>query len=119
MDSTITIAELKQKVQQFVHERDWQQFHSPKNLSMLIATEAAELMEPFRWSRTSEESLRDLEQNRQNVEDELADITIGILMFCAAHNIDLSNAIENKMALGAQRYPLEKAKGVTRKYNQL
>jgi dCTP diphosphatase len=117
MDSHATLESLKQKIKQFVDERDWAQFHSPKNLSMLLSVEAAELMEIFLWSMTDSE--KRLEQKRIEVEHELADIAFSLLNFCARYNIDLSTALERKLVLNAQKYPIEKSKGKALKYNEL
>jgi dCTP diphosphatase len=121
-DATTTIEQLKNKMKKFVEERDWQQFHSPKNLSMAIAAEAAELMELFLWSSSescAEELAKEnlVEPLRINTEHELADIVLYILSFCSRYNIDLAQAIEKKMALNAAKYPIEKAKGKSLKYS--
>jgi dCTP diphosphatase len=117
-DNKTTVAELKNLVHAFTTERDWLQFHSPKNMSMMIAAEAAELMEIFMWIDT-DKSVEELEKKRTHVEQEVADIAVGILMLCAERNIDLSKAIEAKMALNAKKYPVEKAKGNSKKYTEL
>ena len=117
-DSKTTIDDLKKVVQKFMEEREWQQFHTPKNLSMLIATEAAELMELFLWveDKTQQEIM---ELKRTEIEDEVADVAIGILNFCLRNNIDLAHAIEQKFIQNAQKYPIEKSKGNALKYDQL
>jgi dCTP diphosphatase len=116
-DSKTTLDELKNKVNKFTQEREWQQFHSPKNLSMALAAEAAELMELFLWCE-SKDSYNELEKRRQEVEYEIADVAILILAFCVRHNIDLSSAIERKQIEAATKYPIEKSKGKCLKYNQ-
>lgn len=113
-DALLTINDLKKKIQEFVRARDWEQFHTPKNLSMAIAIEAAELMEEFRF-QTDQEILQNLPTN-ENVKRELADITIAILGFCNLYGIDLSSAVTQKLEINAKKYPLEKAKGVNKKY---
>lgn len=117
-DSKNTIDDLKQIIKKYVEERDWQQFHTPKNLSMNIAAEAAELMELFLWVESSD-SHNELEKNRAAVEDEVADVANGLINFCLRNNIDLSAAIEKKMAKNALKYPVEKSKGKTTKYTLL
>ena len=109
-DQKVTIAQLKEIVSTFVNERDWNQFHSPKNMSMAIAVEAAELMEHFLWV-DGKASVQALEKNRQEIEDEIADIAGALLMFCDENNIDLSAAIERKMALNRLKYPTQEVKG--------
>lgn len=119
-DSTSTIAQLKAITAQFSRERDWEQFHAPKNLSMAIAAETGELLEHFLWV-TPEES-RDLMGNaekRAKAEEELADIVILALQFANVAKIDLAAAIESKIARNALKYPVAKAKGKSDKYTEL
>ena len=119
-DATTTLAELKARLAAFVHERDWEQFHAPKNLSMALAAEAAELMEHFLWS-TPEQSqavVRD-PAKRQKIEEEVADVVIYALEFANVTGIDLTAAIEAKIAANARKYPIEKARGRAEKYDEL
>ena len=115
-DEKTTIAQLKEKVRSFVEEREWQQFHTPKNLSMNIVREATELMELFMWSDSGAESAQELEQKRQEVEDEVADIAFALFNFCLRNTIDLATAFDKKLAHTAQKYPTEKVKGKNQKY---
>lgn len=119
-DSTTTVAELRQRVLAFVRERDWEQFHSPKNLSMALAAEAGELMEPFLWA-TPEESRQIAADpvKRGRIADELADVVVYALEFANMTGIDLSAAIEAKMRANAVKYPVEKARGRSDKYTDL
>ena len=119
-DKETTIAEIKAKVLAFADERDWQQFHSPKNLSMALAAESGELMEHFLWTRSGDEKklLAD-PAKRQKIAEELADILIYGIEFANMTNIDLAAAIEAKMQRNAEKYPVEKAKGSSLKYNEL
>ena len=117
-DSTTTLQQVKDEVRLFTEEREWQQFHSPKNLSMNIAAEAAELMEKFLWI-TTQESFQEVESNRQEIEDEVADVFHGLLCLCNAANIDLSTALRNKRVKAAKKYPIEKARGNYTKYDKL
>lgn len=119
-DDKTTVAELRARVLAFARERDWEQFHSPKNLSMALAAEAGELMEHFLWaeSKTSGEILRVAKKRRQ-IEDEIADVVIYALEFANISGIDLAAAIEAKLAQNAQKYPVEKAKGRADKYTEL
>ena len=116
-DSQNTINDLKAAVKKFVEDREWQQFHSPKNLSMALAAEAAELMELFLWC-DNEQSQVELEKHRQDVEHEIADIALILFNFCLRHSIDLSLALERKIAIQEKKYPIEKARGNWLKYNQ-
>jgi dCTP diphosphatase len=117
-DQTTTIEALKNQVKKFVEDRDWQQFHSPKNLSMALASEVAELMDFFLWCDNAA-SYDELEKRRQHVEDEIADIATLLLAFCTRHNIDLSKAVAHKQIEHAIKYPIEKCKGKATKYTEL
>lgn len=119
-DATATTAELKARVLAFARERDWEQFHAPKNLSMALAAEAGELMEHFLWA-TPEQSqaiVRDAEKRRK-IEAELADVIIYALEFANIAGVDVAAAIERKMAENAQKYPVEKSRGRSDKYTEL
>lgn len=116
-DKTATVETLKNSVKKFVEDREWQQFHSPKNLSMALASEAAEVMDLFLWC-DSDASYEELQNRRQEVEDEIADVAMLVLAFCVRHNIDLSKAIAHKQIEQAKKYSIEKCKGKSLKYNQ-
>jgi NTP pyrophosphatase (non-canonical NTP hydrolase) len=119
-DSTTTIAELKTRVLAFVRARDWEQFHSPKNLSMALAAESGELMEHFLWSTPDQSKAVAVDPvKRGKIADELADVVIYALEFANITGLDLAAAIETKMAANAQKYPVEKAKGRAEKYTEL
>ena len=119
-DAATTLAELKSRVLTFVRERDWEQFHSPKNLSMALAAETGELMEHFLWE-SGEQSLAiaNLPANRAKIADELADVVIYALEFANMTGLDVAAAIEAKMAANAKKYPIEKARGRSEKYTEL
>jgi len=119
-DDTATVSALKQRVHEFALERDWLQFHSPKNVSMALAAEAGELMEHFLWTDSEASHDRAREgKRRADIEDELADIVIYALEFANVTGIDLADAITAKMAKNAAKYPVEKAKGRSEKYTEL
>lgn len=119
-DSTTTIEELKAKILAFTKERDWEQFHAPKNLSMALSAEAAELMEHFLWVEPEASKARAQEPGRrQDIEDELADIVVYALEFANMTGIDVAAAIDRKMAANAKKYPVEKARGRSEKYTEL
>ena len=120
LDKTTCVGELRARVLAFARERDWEQFHSPKNLSMALAAEAGELMEHFLWTeaRSSGEILRD-PKKRGQIEDEIADVVIYALEFANIGGIDLAAAIEAKLAKNALKYPVEKARGRSDKYTDL
>lgn len=111
-DAETTVAELRELVAAFIRERDWEQFHDPKNLSMAIATEAAELMEHFRWAKNDEarDLIKDADR-RHEVGEELADILAFLLSFANTADIDLSEALRAKMAKNARKYPADDYRG--------
>ncbi|MCX5922081.1 MAG: nucleotide pyrophosphohydrolase [Candidatus Dependentiae bacterium] len=117
-DTTITLEQLKTTAAHFVAERDWAQYHSPKNLSMVVSIEAGELMEKFLWL-TTQESIQEIEKNRQEIEHECADVLFALLCFANAANIDLSKAFEVKLAEIGKKYSVEKSKGRREKYTKL
>lgn len=119
-DETTTVAEIKSRVLAFARERDWEQFHAPKNLSMALAAEAGELMEHFLWatSEDSREAMND-PKKREKIEEELSDVIIYALEFANMTGVDVAAAIERKMAANAAKYPVEKAKGRSVKYDEL
>ncbi len=111
-DATATIAELKELIEVFVDERDWQPFHDPKNLSSSIAIEAAELMEHFQWLRTDQlGEVRADEPKMAEVREEIADILAYVLSFASTMDIDLAAALTDKMKKNAVKYPAEKFRG--------
>lgn len=119
-DDNTTLGTLKAEVLAFARARDWEQFHSPKNLSMAIAAEAAELMEPLLWVSPEESrTLMARPEKRGALQDELADIVVYCLEFANQTGIDLSSAIAAKMGRNAEKYPVEKARGRAEKYNEL
>jgi len=119
-DQDTTLQELKDLVEQFCKERDWDQFHDPKNLAEAMTIEAAELLEIFRWKdgESSLEVLKD-KRGRERVADELSDVLYFILRFAQLYEIDLSSSFRKKLAKNARRYPIEKARGRAEKYTEL
>lgn len=119
-DQSTHLQQIKDRVLAFARARDWEQFHSPKNLSMAIAAEAAELMEHFLW-QSPEQSHADMdtEKVRSEVEQELADILIFAIEFANITGMDIAGIIEAKMKQNAEKYPVEKAKGRSEKYTKL
>ena len=118
MDKEITVEELKEKVKKFCEDRDWDQFHNPKELAIGISTEANELLQIFRFK--SEEDMKTLmsSEKKTEVEEELADVLYFVLRFAQMNNIDLSDAVKNKIEENNKKYPLEKSKGCNKKYNE-
>ena len=118
MDKDITVEELKVKVKKFCEDRDWDQFHNPKELAIGISTEANELLQIFRFK--SEEDMKSLinSKKKTEIEEELADVLYFVLRFAQMNNIDLSTAVNNKIEKNNKKYPLEKAKGCNKKYDE-
>lgn len=119
-DATTTIHGLKGRVLAFALERDWEQFHAPKNLSMALAAEAGELMEHFLWSTPeASRAVMDDPTKRAKIAEELADVVIYALEFANVTGLDVAAAIEAKMAANAKKYPVDKARGRADKYTEL
>jgi NTP pyrophosphatase (non-canonical NTP hydrolase) len=111
-DATTTLADLRDLVRRFVEERDWRQFHSPKNLTMSLAIEAAELMEHFQWIDLPESrAIKDQPQKLAQVREELADVLCYALALANELEIDLSAAVRDKMVKNAAKYPADLSRG--------
>ena len=106
---------LRVRINTFVQERDWEQFHSPKNLAMAMIVEAAELVEHFQWS-TTEESYQLSAEKREQVSHELADTFVYLLRIAEVAGVDLIAATNAKIDLNAKKYPVEKVRGSNAKY---
>lgn len=111
-DATTTVTELRAGMARFVRDREWEQFHSPKNLAMALAVEAAELMELFLWidNDASRAAISD-PACRGQVADELADVAGVLFALCNALDLDLSDSVTNKMSKNVLKYPVEKCRG--------
>ena len=106
---------IQQKILDFRNERDWAQFHDPKNLAEALSIEAGELLENFLW-KTTEQSRNLSTEELKNVSEELADIFIFLTYLSEEYKIDLLKEVEKKIAHNAAKYPVEKAKGSSKKY---
>jgi NTP pyrophosphatase (non-canonical NTP hydrolase) len=106
------------KIRQFRDERDWKQFHDPKNLAMSIAIEAAEIMEHFQWV-DRDKSLQHAAESREEIADEIADVAIYLIELADVTGIDLQTAILAKLKKNAVKYPVEKSRGSITKYTKL
>ena len=104
------ITQLQALIADFVKVREWGKFHTPKNLAMSISIESAELMEIFQWMTTDESNLA-LNNLRNEIEDEVADIMIYLIAFVNACKIDLNTIVRNKIARNEGRFPIDKIKG--------
>lgn len=120
MDKKTTIAQLKNVVREFCEARDWDQFHGPKDLAIGIVTEAAELLDHFRFKSELEarKYLGNLKK-RLEVENEVADTLFMLLRLAQMYNIDLSKALNRKIKENKRKYPVKKSKGSNKKYNEL
>jgi NTP pyrophosphatase (non-canonical NTP hydrolase) len=108
---------LTDKLVAFRDERDWKQFHNPKDLAAALSIEAAELQELFLWKKV--ESLdNESPKQRERIEEEVADIASFLLLLCNEMQIDLADALERKIELNAAKYPADKVKGSSKKYNE-
>jgi NTP pyrophosphatase (non-canonical NTP hydrolase) len=112
-----SLVELRKRIDQFVTDRDWAQFHTPKNLAMAMIVEAAELVEQFQWN-TPEESQQLTPEKREAVSHELADTFVYLLRLAEVLEIDLIAAANAKIDLNAKKYPVEKARGSNAKYTK-
>ncbi|MCB1623581.1 MAG: nucleotide pyrophosphohydrolase [Pseudomonadales bacterium] len=112
-----SLEELKHALRAFAAERDWEQFHSAKNLAMAISIESAELMEHFQWVAEQQDLALDA-RRREMVSDELADVLLYTVRLADRLGIDLLEAAERKMQKNAERYPAAKVRGQSKKYNE-
>jgi NTP pyrophosphatase (non-canonical NTP hydrolase) len=105
-------ASLVEELRHFVAERDWSQFHDPKNLAMLLASEAGELVAEYRWVRNEKaDELSHEPEARQRIANEIGDVGIALLLLCDRTGIDLQTAMRDKLARNRQRYPVAHSKG--------
>jgi len=112
-----TLEELRNNLRQFAIERDWDKFHSPKNLSMALIAEVAELVEHFQW--LTEEQSRNLDPEKlAEVELEIADIQIYLVRLADKLQVDVMAAVEKKLAINAHKYPPDKVRGSSKKYSE-
>ena len=103
---------------QFRSEREWEQFHTVRNLSAALCVEASELLDKFRWARDYEiEGI--VEQNRLEIENELADVSILISYLCHDLGLSIDDIVRKKLEINREKYPVEKAKGNAKKYKEL
>ncbi len=112
-DARTTLAEVRARLEAFNRARDWEQFHAPKDLAMCLAAEAGELLEPFLWKREGEAV------DEARVREELADVVICAVNLAARMGIDLSAAVDAKIAANARKYPVDKARGRATKHDEL
>jgi NTP pyrophosphatase (non-canonical NTP hydrolase) len=112
------LLELRNVLRQFAADRDWDKFHSPKNLAIALSVEAAELLEHFQWLSDTESA--DLPAvTRIRVREELADVLLYLVRLADKLDVDLANAAVDKIQINAAKYPVEKARGTNKKYTEL
>ena len=118
-DQETKIHELKDKIKKFCDDREWDQFHGAKELATALIIESAELLEHFRWKNDKEveELLKD-ENKREEIGDEMADVLYFLIRLAQRYDIDLSEALDRKIEKNNKKYPVEKAKGSSKKYNE-
>ncbi len=102
-------------IKKFCEEREWSKFHDPKNLALSLSLEAAEVLELFQWTKDNE--IKD--SKRDEIGDELSDVLYWVIMLANYYDVDLLGSLDKKMIKNAQKYPVEKAKGKSDKYNEL
>ena len=118
MSRKLNLESLRTQLSQFVAERDWDQFHNPKNLAMALAGEAGEVLEHFQWL-TPEEAATLPPATRAEVALELADVFLFLLRLADKLDVDLLDAGARKLAINRERYPVTRAKGRATKYDKL
>jgi NTP pyrophosphatase (non-canonical NTP hydrolase) len=118
MSKVDTLEDLRAKLAAFADERDWDQFHNPKNLAMAVAGEVGELLEHFQWL-TPGEAASLPEATRDEVALEAADVLLFLVRLCDKLGIDLAAAAQRKLELNAVKYPVEKSRGLATKYDKL
>lgn len=111
-----SLEQIKNRLREFASERDWDQFHSPKNLSMALIVEAAELVEHFQWL-TEDQSQTLPAEKLAEVEQEIADIQIYLIRLADKLGVDMEKAVNAKIELNAKKYPADKVRGSAAKYN--
>jgi dCTP diphosphatase len=111
------LQEITEKIRRFRDDRDWAQFHNPKDMAMALSIEAGELMEHFLWKTPDEVAARVMEK-REEIEEEVADVAIYLVELADILGIDLFEAIQRKMEKNAAKYPAERVRGSSLKYNE-
>jgi NTP pyrophosphatase (non-canonical NTP hydrolase) len=114
----MNLNDIQKKILAFRNERDWAQFHDPKNLAEALSIEAGELLENFLW-KTTEQSRKLSADELKNVKEELADIFIFLTYLCEEYKVDLLKEVTRKIAMNEVKYPVEQAKGSAKKYTEL
>ena len=120
MDNETNIQEIKEKIKEFVKERDWEQFHHPKEVAISLSLEAAEVLELFQWK--DKQDLEDIKNDKElmtKLKEELADVFMYAIDIANCTGIDITEAIIDKLKKNREKYPIEKSKGNHTKYTEL
>lgn len=112
------IRDLTEKVLHFRDERNWKQFHNPKDMALSLVLEATEVLEHFQW-KGIDETEKHVKRNKDKIGEELADVLYWVLLMSHDFHIDISKSLEKKMEMNAKKYPIEKSKGIHTKYDKL
>ena len=112
------LQKLQQRVLKFCDERDWRQFHNPKDLAISLLVEATELLDEFKW-KDEKAVATHIKENIESVADEVMDVLYHVLLFASDLNIDIDSEFERKMLANEKKYPVEKSKGSRKKYTEL
>lgn len=116
----MNVEHIQQQLRVFAQERDWEQFHTPKNLASALAVEASELLEIFQWLTEAQSiAITDDERQLRKVEEEMADVTMYLFRLADVLGLDLQAAVDRKLRINAEKYPVEKAHGNAKKYTEL
>lgn len=119
MSEQLDIGKLKNRLEKYAKDRDWEQFHNPKNIAMALSVEASELVEIFQWlSLDQAEKLKTIPEKKGHVAEELADILSYVVLIAKYMDIDLVEALEDKHLKNSEKYPVDKARGNAKKYNE-
>jgi dCTP diphosphatase len=115
----MNLEDIRQRLAEFARERNWDQFHTPKNLSMALAAEVAELLEIFQWL-TDEQSkeIANIESEMEQIREEIADVFIYLIRLADKLDVDIEKAVLDKIAMNEKKYPVELAKDNATKYNK-
>lgn len=116
--NTATLEQLQRLVVQFCEEREWSQFHNPKDMAISLSLESSELLEHFQW-KNAEEVAQHITSKKDEISNELSDVLYWTLLIANNLNIDLAKSFTDKLAINAAKYPVEKAKGTHKKYTEL
>jgi dCTP diphosphatase len=114
----LDVTHIAKRLAEFARDRDWEQFHSPKNIASALSVEASELLEIFQWL-TEDQSKEPSRQAMEKVKEEVADVQLYLIRLCDLLQIDLAAAVDAKFAANVRKYPVHKARGSAKKYDEL